>query len=97
MSWGLKFGLICPWPVLGHSSGSRGEPNPPVVVPLEVSGLSKVKFTITTHLVYGDGRPAPDLVTHYEGTVSKSGLLLSTPELSGSTPTLLKRRNSYWQ
>jgi hypothetical protein len=76
---------------------AEGEPNPPVVVPAEVSGLSKVKFTITNHLVYGDGKPAPDLVTRFEGTVSKTGLLLSTPELAGSTPTLLKRSKSYWQ
>jgi hypothetical protein len=76
---------------------AEGEPDPPVIVPLEVSGLSKIKFTITTHLIFGDGKPAPDSVTRYEGTVSKSGLLLSTPEASGSTSTLLKRRNSYWQ
>ena len=76
---------------------AQGVPNPPEVVPLEVSGLSKVAFTIKTRLVHGDGTPAPDLVTRYEGTVSKSGLLLSTPELSGSTPTFLRRRSSYWQ
>jgi hypothetical protein len=74
-----------------------GEPNPPVVVRVEVSGLSKVKFTISTQLTYGDGKPAPDSVTRYEGTVNKNGLLLSTPELSGSMPTLLKRGKSYWQ
>jgi len=76
---------------------AEGQPNPPEVVPLEVSGQSKVRFTITTHLIYGNGKPAPDLVTRYEGTVSRNGLLLATPELSGSTPTFLKRGNSYWQ
>lgn len=76
---------------------AEGEPNPPVVVPLKVSGLSKVKFTIATHMVDQDGKSAPDLVTHYEGTVGKSGLLLSTPGISGSAPQFLKRRNSYWQ
>ena len=76
---------------------AEGEPNPPVVVPLDVSGLSTIKFTLTTHVVHGDGTPAPDLIRRYEGTVTEGGLLLSTPELSGSTPTLLKRHNSYWQ
>jgi hypothetical protein len=73
---------------------AEGEPNPPVIVPIEISGVSKVRFTITAHLMRGDGTSAPDLVRRYEGTVSKSGLLLSTPD---SPPTLLKRRNSYWQ
>jgi hypothetical protein len=76
---------------------AEGEPNPPVVVPLEVSGLSKVGFTITKHLVHGDGTPAPDSITRYEGTVSKRGILLSTPQLLGSAPRLLERRTSYWQ
>ena len=76
---------------------AAGEPDPPVVVPLEVSGLSTVKFTTTQHAVFGDGKPAPDTTTNYKGTVDKSGLLLSTPDISGSTSRLLKRRNSFWQ
>jgi len=71
-----------------------GEPDPPVLVPVEVQDASKVKFKITTHQIKEDGKPAPDLVTLYEGTVSNRGLLLSTPERSGSTSMLLKRRKS---
>jgi hypothetical protein len=71
---------------------AQGEPDPPVVVPVAVSG-SQVKFSTRKPRLYQDGRPAPDEVTDYVGTVTKTGLLLSTP---GST-RLLKRRNSYWQ
>ncbi len=71
---------------------AQGEPDPPVVVPVAVSG-SQVKFSTRKPRLYQDGRPAPDEVTDYVGTVTKTGLLLSTP---GSS-RLLKRRNSYWQ
>jgi len=43
------------------AKGGGGEPDPPVIVPLEVSGLSKIQFTITTHLIFRDGKPAPPL------------------------------------
>jgi hypothetical protein len=69
-----------------------GEPDPPVVLPVEVSG-SRIKFTTQHALVFGDGRPAPDLVLNYTGTVTRAGLAIS---LNGSDRTL-KRGNSYWQ
>ena len=68
---------------------AEGAPSAPVVVPVEVSG-SKVRFTIKQPLVSQDGKPAPDAVTNFNGTITKAGLALD----SG---TLLKRRNSYWQ
>ena len=58
----------------GTVQEAEGAPNAPVVVPVEISGLSKVRFTITTHLMHGDGTAATDLVARYEGTVSNSGL-----------------------
>ena len=71
---------------------AEGEPDPPVVVPVEVSG-ARVKFTVRQPLVYGDGRPAPDSVTNYNGTVTRAGLSGTV----NSQPFNLKRRNSYWQ
>ena len=64
---------------------AEGEPDPPVVAPVDVFG-SQVKF------VTGD--PAPDTITHYQGTVSKAGLMLS---VDGTPASLLKRQNSFWQ
>jgi hypothetical protein len=61
---------------------AEGEPDPPVVVPIEVSG-SRIKFTIR----------AADMALNYAGTVTRTGLTLS---LNGSSRTL-KRGNSYWQ
>jgi len=71
---------------------AQGEPDPPVIVPVEVSG-SKVKFSTRTPTMNGNGSPALDLVVNYVGTVTTAGLVLSD---SGSA-RLLKRRNSYWQ
>ena len=71
---------------------AEGAPERPYVVPVEVTGLSGVKFTIRLPIFNKDGTPAPDAVIEFKGTVSKSGLMLSLPE-----HTLLKRRNSYWQ
>jgi hypothetical protein len=61
---------------------AEGEPDPPVVVPVEVSG-SRIKFTIREQ----------NVILNYAGTVTRSGLALS---LNGNKRTL-KRGNSYWQ
>lgn len=74
---------------------AQGEPNPPVVVRVEVAG-SRVKFTIRTHVAQEDGKPGPDEVTSYVGSVSKLGLTLSVEGVPKST-RVLKRRSSYWQ
>ena len=71
---------------------AEGEPDPPYLVPVEVSGSTGVKFTIRQPLVNQDGKPVPDALIEFQGTVSKAGLMLSMPEHK-----LLKRRNSYWQ
>jgi hypothetical protein len=71
---------------------AEGEPDPPMVVPAEVSG-SRIKFTTRKAIRFGDGRPAPDLVMKYTGTVTRAGLALS---VNGNKQTL-KRTNSYWQ
>jgi hypothetical protein len=92
------------WIVYGGGQGqdyyaavqiAEGWPTPPVVVPVKVSG-SSIRFTIRHTLRHNDGRPAPDDVMNYVGTVSKAGLRLSISGLKDST-TLLKRQNSYWQ
>lgn len=61
---------------------AAGEPDPPVIVPVEVSG-SRISFT--THVAA--------LVLNYAGTVTTAGLALS---VNGNNRTL-KRGNSYWQ
>jgi hypothetical protein len=71
---------------------AEGSPAPPVVVPVEVSG-SKVSFTVTQHLVDRYGKPAPDFVTNFEGTITKAGL----SGTANSRRFELKRRSSYWQ
>ncbi len=71
---------------------AEGEPEPPFLVPVEVTGASGVKFAIRQPLVNQDGKPVPPAVIEFKGTVGKTGLMLSTPER-----TLLKRRSSYWQ
>lgn len=72
---------------------AEGEPDPPQVVPVEVSG-ARVKFSTSTPLISSTGKPVPDLVIEYSGTVSKAGLMLST---QGNRATLLRRQSSYWQ
>lgn len=71
---------------------AEGSPGPPVVVPVDVSG-SKVKFTVREPLIDQDGKPAPDAVIQFEGTVTRSGLSGAV----NSQAFNLKRRNSYWQ
>jgi hypothetical protein len=66
---------------------ASGEPNTPVVVPVDVSG-SKIKFTVRI-----SRRPNPDEVLTYTGAVTRFGLELS---IAGTTETL-SRSNSYWQ
>ena len=71
---------------------AEGAPDPPTVVPVEVSG-STVKFEVRQQLVDQDNKPAPDSVLKFKGTVTRSGL-------SGTMndwPLKLKRTNSYWQ
>jgi hypothetical protein len=72
---------------------AEGEPDPPQVVPVEVSG-AQVKFATRIPLISRTENPVRDLVVEYSGTVSKAGLTLS---IQGSQRTLLKRQNSYWQ
>lgn len=72
---------------------AEGEPDPPQVVPVEVAG-ARVKFSTRTPLISSTGKPVPDLVMEYSGTVSKAGLTLS---IQGNQATLLRRRSSYWQ
>lgn len=72
---------------------AEGEPDPPQVVPAEVSG-PRVKFSTRTPLISSTGKPVPDLVVEYAGTVSRTGLMLT---IQGNPPTLLKRQKSYWQ
>jgi hypothetical protein len=75
---------------------AEGEPDPPAVVPVEVSG-SRVKFTIREPRIFGGtGKPAPDFVLNFDGTVSKAGLLFTSSPFDPK-PVLLKRGNSYWQ
>jgi len=63
---------------------AQGEPEPPVVVPVEVSG---------TQVRFGLRGPQP---LAFIGTVSKAGLALS---IAGSKqpPEILKRQRSWWK
>jgi hypothetical protein len=70
---------------------AEGEPDPPVVVPVEVSGL-RVKFTVKIPMDGSILQPPPDVVTHYTGAATNAGLMLS---IEGNRPALLKRQN--WQ
>jgi hypothetical protein len=72
---------------------AEGEPDPPVVVPVRVSGPT-VKFTLRMPLVDQNGKPAPDTVFEFAGTVSRDGLRLDSGPFGA---VMLKRRNSYWQ
>jgi hypothetical protein len=71
---------------------AEGSPDPPVVVPAQVSG-STVKFTVRDALIDQDHKPAPDLVLQFEGTITRTGFSGSIND----NPFNLKRRNSYWQ
>jgi hypothetical protein len=72
---------------------AEGGPDPPVVVAVEVSG-SRIKFTVKQPPINTPTVSIPEVTTHYQGTVSKVGLMLS---VDGNPATLLKRQNSYWQ
>ena len=52
---------------------AEGEPDPPVVVPVEVSD-THVKFTVAEHLVNRDRQPIPDALFKFEGIVRPTGL-----------------------
>ena len=71
---------------------AEGFPSVPVVVPVEVTG-SNVRFEIRRSLFDQDGKPVPDDVTVFNGTVTKRGLSGTV----GSLPLNLARRSSYWQ
>jgi hypothetical protein len=71
---------------------AQGEPEPPVVVPVQVSG-SRVTFSLREQGTKPDGTPAEDFVTEFVGTVSGTALILS----SGTEREILKRGASYWQ
>ena len=69
-----------------------GAPDPPVVVPVEVTG-SRVRFTVVEHPLYPDHTPAPVVPIKFDATATRTGL-------SGTVASQrldLKRRNSYWQ
>jgi hypothetical protein len=70
---------------------AEGEPDPPYLVPVEVTGLTGVKFKISQPLKSGR-KAGPPAVIEFKGTVGNAGLMLSAPERR-----LLKRRSSYWQ
>lgn len=71
---------------------AEGEPNPPEVVTVDVSG-SKIKFTIMKQRVDQQQNLLPDLRMDFAGTVSATGI---TGTFNGQD-VILKRRNSYWQ
>lgn len=71
---------------------AEGSPEPPVVVPVEVSG-STVKFSLSLKQVGPDGKPVPDLVIPFEGTVSQLGLSVK----ANAGQFNLQRRASFWQ
>jgi hypothetical protein len=71
---------------------AAGEPDPPVIVPVEVRG-SQIEFTTRRAMLSGNGRPLPDLVLNYAGAVTTAGLALS---VNGNSRTL-RRGTSYWQ
>ncbi len=71
---------------------AEGEPDPPVVVPVKVSG-SKVSFRIAQHLPDQNGHPVPDIISDFDATVTRSGLTGTVK----SAPFTLRRRSSYWQ
>jgi hypothetical protein len=72
---------------------AEGEPDPPVVAPVEVSGL-RVRFTVKKPAINTATITIPAVTTHYSGTVSRSGLTIS---VEGKPGELLKRQNSFWQ
>lgn len=61
---------------------AEGEPDPPVIVPVNVSG-SRIEFTTQQHLISASGAPLPEVPIYYSGTVSKAGLMLSVRWESG--------------
>jgi hypothetical protein len=86
---------------------ASGAPNPPVVVPVQVTG-SRVRFRITTHLVDQDGNPAPDLIEDFDGTITRSrfsGTITSHYDTQPTKPQgevnserfSLRRGNTYWR
>ena len=86
---------------------ASGEPNPPVVVPVQVSG-SRVQFRLTTSRVDQDGKSVPDLIEDFDGTVTRSrfsGTITSHYDTAASKPQgavnserfSLRRGNTYWQ
>ncbi len=71
---------------------AEGAPEPPVVVPVRVSG-QRVSFSVTEPVVGPDGRPAPGLVLKFDGTATEAALR----GIFAGERVSLKRGNSYWQ
>ncbi len=71
---------------------AEGEPNPPEVVTVDVSG-SKIKFTIMKQRVDQQQNLLPEQRMDFAGTVSAAGISGPFNGQEGN----LKRRNSYWQ
>lgn len=71
---------------------AEGEPNPPEVVAVDVSG-SKIKFTIMKQRVDQNQNLLPEQRMDFIGTVSAAGI---TGTFNGQD-VVLKRRSSYWQ
>ena len=71
---------------------AEGEPNPPDVVTVDVSG-SKIRFTIMKQGVDAQKNLLPEKRMDFVGTVSAAGI---TGTFNGQDVNL-KRKNSYWQ
>jgi hypothetical protein len=71
---------------------AEGEPNPPVVVSVRVSG-QHVAFALKQPSFHPDGTSAPDVVLNFDGLVGKSTLTGTF----GKQHITLKRSGTYWQ
>jgi hypothetical protein len=71
---------------------AEGEPNPPDVVTVDVSG-SKIKFTIMKQSIDAQKNLLPEKRMDFVGTVSATGIVGT---FNGQEVNL-KRKNSYWQ
>ena len=71
---------------------AQGEPDPPVVVPVQVSA-QRVSFVLKQPSVRSDGSSAPDLVLKFEGAVTRSALTGAF----ANERVVLKRGPTYWQ
>jgi hypothetical protein len=71
---------------------AEGEPNPPDVVTVDVSG-SKIRFTIMRQAVDAQKNLLPEKRMDFAGTVSAAGIV----GMFNGQEVNLKRKISYWQ